>query len=218
MLFFSFLVGILFRGVAATTYFISPQGDDAAAGTSITEAWQSAKRASQVVFNAGDFVLFQGGVMHDFTVHGRAGLNVRTATGSASPSVVIGSYGNLPAQLFVDATAYDAITISDTGGIEVCNVTVSNKNFDDLGKIAFTGIHALSTSSTSGPRYSGIYIHDVSAIGFLYGIAIDAFSSCQGFSDVRIERALAMNCVRALAYHRRGVIAPRATRTQASRW
>jgi hypothetical protein len=177
----------------ATTYFISPTGNDAATGTSESSPWQSAKRASEVVFSGGDAVLFEGDVVHDFTSVGQTGLTVRASTSSVG-TIQIGSYGGAPAQIIADATKFDAIIILNTGGVEICNVTVANNEYADPSRISQCGIHVLSTSTISGPRFSDVYIHDVAVHGFMYGIAVDAFSGCQGFQGVRIVRALATNC------------------------
>src|SRR5690349_9053078 len=44
-----------------TTYYISPSGSDAAAGTSAASAWKTPAKINSVDLDAGDSVLFQGG-------------------------------------------------------------------------------------------------------------------------------------------------------------
>src|SRR5437762_1127026 len=49
------------RLLLATTYYISPSGNDAAAGTSTSAPWKSITRINSVDLEPGDRVLFQGG-------------------------------------------------------------------------------------------------------------------------------------------------------------
>ncbi len=176
---------------SGTTYFISPTGNDNSPGTSPLTPWRSAARASSVTFGSGDAVLFEGGVDHDL-VEGGAGLTVRTATGTANPSVVVASYGGRIARLLGDGSRFDGITILNTGGVEVCNVSLFNRAIPH--HISFSGIHALSTGTVDdASKYTSVWFHDVETTGFLYGIAIDSFSSCQGFAGARIERAQTTN-------------------------
>ena len=179
---------------ASSTYFISPQGDDSLPGTSPANAWRTAARASQVVFESGDAVLFQGSVTHNLS-EGGSGLTVRTAQGVADPAIVVSSYDQGTAVLIGDGARFDGITVLNTGGVEICNITlVDSSVVPDPHAVAFSGVHALSTgASDAAPKYIAIWIHDVSVTGFLYGVAVDAFSSCQGFSGVTIERVVAKN-------------------------
>src|SRR4051812_21335183 len=44
-----------------TTYYISPDGDDASAGTSVDQPWQTLDRVAPLDLQPGDKVLLQGG-------------------------------------------------------------------------------------------------------------------------------------------------------------
>ena len=44
-----------------TSYFVSPTGNDALAGTSPATAWKTIAKANTVDLNAGDELLLQGG-------------------------------------------------------------------------------------------------------------------------------------------------------------
>lgn len=183
--------------VQGTSYFISPSGNDNSAGTSPSTPWRSAARASEVLFAPGDAVLFQGDVNHLLS-EGGAGLTVRSSGlhgAVSSPTILVSSYGNGAARLVGNGSSFDAITILNTGGVEVCNISVYDVALTlSPHSIVHAGIHALSTGQDNdAPKFSNVYIHDVSVTGFLYGFAVDAFSSCQGFAHVRIERVLATN-------------------------
>ncbi|MCR4860054.1 MAG: right-handed parallel beta-helix repeat-containing protein [Bacteroidales bacterium] len=43
------------------TYFVSPDGNDAASGLSVKDAWRSIDKVNSVVFQAGDRILFESG-------------------------------------------------------------------------------------------------------------------------------------------------------------
>lgn len=62
------------RRLLAATYYVSPSGSDALAGTSPAAAWRSLDRVSAADLNAGDRVLFEGG--KTFSAAGSTGSNV----------------------------------------------------------------------------------------------------------------------------------------------
>ena len=72
----------------ATTYYVSPSGNDANSGTSQAQAWRTIDRVNQLGsgLQPGDQVLFQRGG----TYRGR--INVQTS-GTSSQPIVLGSYG-----------------------------------------------------------------------------------------------------------------------------
>ena len=47
--------------IKATTYYISPNGNDNAAGTSASTPWKTINRLNTVALAPGDVVLFEGG-------------------------------------------------------------------------------------------------------------------------------------------------------------
>src|SRR5437879_53714 len=73
---------------AAATYYVSPSGDDAAAGTSPTTAWQTIGRVDAQVLNAGDTVMFQGGS----TFSGKLYVNP-VENGTPAAPITFDSYG-----------------------------------------------------------------------------------------------------------------------------
>src|SRR5262245_59166782 len=71
-----------------STYYVSPWGNDWAAGTSTGAAWKSIGRVNSQTLHAGDTVLFQGGN----TFYGS--LYIPSAEGgNAWAPVTFGSYG-----------------------------------------------------------------------------------------------------------------------------
>ncbi|MEZ4739048.1 MAG: right-handed parallel beta-helix repeat-containing protein [Flavobacteriales bacterium] len=83
-------IALLFSslGVSATTYYVSPSGNDSNNGTSQGSAWRTVARAQQLqyVLQPGDRILFERGG----TYSGQLDIN---SNGSASQPIVIGAYG-----------------------------------------------------------------------------------------------------------------------------
>lgn len=75
--------------VKATTYYVSPDGNDLNSGTTQAQAWKSITRVNQLSYSLqpGDQVLFQRGG----TYHGS--LNI-SSNGTSSQPIVVGAYGS----------------------------------------------------------------------------------------------------------------------------
>src|SRR3954464_7458663 len=70
------------RTLLAATYYVSPTGNNASAGTSPTTAWKTIDRVNGKDFAPGDRVLFQGG--KTFTVSSAKGANLLTTSAFSS--------------------------------------------------------------------------------------------------------------------------------------
>jgi hypothetical protein len=73
--------------ISGTTYYVSPSGSDANAGTSPGQAWRTVGRVNAQVLRPGDGVLFEGGYSY-----GDSDLEP-ASSGSAGHPIVFGSYG-----------------------------------------------------------------------------------------------------------------------------
>lgn len=69
------------------TYFVSPDGNDAASGLSIKEAWKSIDKVNSVVFQPGDKILFEGGK----TFYGQVKLQ---GSGEEGNPCILSGYGD----------------------------------------------------------------------------------------------------------------------------
>ena len=162
--------------VRPTSYYISPTGSDSAAGTSPAAAWRSATPANAFAFAPGDSILFEA-VEHSLAT----GLVVHEA-------VTVASYGGGgEARIVVDASSSAAITVLNTGGVLIANISVAHNG---AAKAKFNGVSVLSTDASASPRFSGVSILDVTAAGFVNGISVDA-DGCRGFEHVLIARCSA---------------------------
>jgi hypothetical protein len=88
--------------VNATTYYISPNGNDNATGTSQAQAWQTLARVGQITYSMqpGDNILLErGGVYRDQLLIG--------LPGTATAPITVGAYGTGPLPII---TGSDQIT------------------------------------------------------------------------------------------------------------
>ena len=154
------------------TYYLSPTGDDAAAGTSPEEAWRSLGRASRAVLRPGTRLLLQGG--QRFT--GQLTLD-RADAGDAERPALIGSYGRGPATISSGGTA---IYIHDTAGIELSDLNLAGRR----------GVAGLSVYNDLEHRLEHVVVADVRATGFANGIVIGGKNGEAGFGQVRISHSV----------------------------
>src|SRR5262245_61226349 len=81
----------LFLGTTAqaTTYYVSPTGNDASSGTTQAQAWATITRVNQLSYSLqpGDQILFQRGGTY------RGALLIASA-GTAAQPITIGAYGS----------------------------------------------------------------------------------------------------------------------------
>ena len=79
---------VLWPGTArGTQFYVSPRGNDSAAGTRPSKAWRTMARVNRAALRPGDEVLFRGG-----STFGRQALKP-TASGSAHATIRYASYG-----------------------------------------------------------------------------------------------------------------------------
>jgi len=133
----------------ATTYYVSPQGNDANAGTSQADAWRSIARVQQASgsLQAGDQVLFQRGG----TFPGHLTLNV---SGSPAQPIVIGAFGSGPQPVISGATNVTGWSVHQ-GNIWRANVAQPvkyvhvNGTLMTLARYPNTGWLRVNTASTT---------------------------------------------------------------------
>ena len=81
---------LLFLAISAAaqhkTYFVSPDGDDAATGLSVAQAWKTIDKVNSVVFQPGDKILFESGK----TFYGQL---MPKGSGTEEAPVVMSSFG-----------------------------------------------------------------------------------------------------------------------------
>ena len=158
----------------ATDYFITPSGDDGAAGTSPGAAWRTIARVNATSFLPGDHLLFQA----NRSFHGNLRLGQNSA-GQTNAPVVISSFGGGRAKLL--AGGETGIAIESAGWITISNLTV-------LGEGATNNIGyglLFDNQLVEFRRLEHVRIEDVEVSGFgIFGILISGKQL--GFDHVRV--------------------------------
>jgi hypothetical protein len=162
----------------ATDYYVSPSGNDAAVGTSVSTPWQTIARVNQATLASGDRVFFQAGA----TFNGNLLLDAGDG-GTPTAPVTFASYG----------TGHASITASSGTALFIYNraaVQVSSLDFRGADAPGSNGIAVYSDLAGATPL-PFVRIDDVEVSGFGQdGIQIGAWGGAAGFADIRITRSL----------------------------
>lgn len=166
------------------SFFVRPDGDDAASGEALDSAWRSIDRVNQQDLEPGDDVLFEGGVRFEGTLV----LDADDAGDDGAP-VRIGSFGQGIAT--IDAGNASGITITDAGGIVIQDLRVVG-GWDADKQSGNDGEGVSATGDQSGVRWLFLRIADLEVSGFKHaGIALHATPADDhkgsGFEDVEIS-------------------------------
>lgn len=157
------------------TYYVSPSGNNSAAGTSPSTAWRTLSKVSSAVLRPGTRVLMQGGQRFS----GQLQFGADDA-GSAAHPVLIGSYGRGRATIVERKS--NAISIYNTAGIVIRDLAIVGK-----GQALTYGLGINVYSSRTGTaRLDGLTIENVHVSGFIDGISIGA-SGAAGFRNVLVS-------------------------------
>jgi len=176
----------------ATTYYVSPLGNDSATGTSSTSPWQSVSRVNSTSLKPGDSVLFGGGSSF-------VGQLQPPSSGVGNAPITFASYGggqaNVTGGIFLRSRSwlvFDGLRV-DTGawrsagstrgvttasdGTGVSDITIRNCSFVNvaLGLMAQNQLDTrwlVSKNLIQYTRDSGILIYDPNAPGEVGGSAM----------------------------------------------
>jgi hypothetical protein len=182
------------------TFYLSPRGNDAAAGTEPARAWRTVARASREVLAPGDSVLLQGGA----TFPGTLRLEPEDVGTPARP-VTITTWG--AGRATIDAGAGTGVLIHNTGGVRIARLVVVGTSRAALDSAQLAGENVKRAARTNAGLPSGIVavndllgdvpiasvrIEDVEVAGFAgHGLLVDGARWFSGFRDVRIDRVAA---------------------------
>jgi hypothetical protein len=138
----------------ATTYYVSPNGSDAASGTSIASAWRTVTKVNLTKFARGDRVLFQrGGVWREMLEPKASG-------------VYYGAYGSGERPVFSGADVVTGTWVP--AGRYSCSLAVGG---DDLTNVWIDGVLGLPADSVADIAAPGqwVYSHGQLYLGFPAG-------------------------------------------------
>jgi hypothetical protein len=162
----------------ATTYYVSPSGDDNAAGTSIGTAWKTIAKVNSMNLTPGTSVLFEGGS----TFSGGLNLDANDANDPAN-AVIISSYGT--GKAIISSGAGNGFYAKNTQG-----VTVSNLIFEGSGPTSNTADGVLFyTDKTGNVKLSKINVTNVEIRNYgITGLSLSSSQGNTGFKDVVIDK------------------------------
>jgi hypothetical protein len=166
-------IGLVHQATGPPTYYVRPGGNNAADGTSPETAWRTLARASRATLRPGDRLLLRAGHVY----HGQLTIGPRDAGRPFNP-VLVSSYGHGRATI---SSRTSGVTIYDTSGVVIRGLVI-------------VGEHALKGGTGGIQMYSDlsrrmlghVYVSNVDASGFGFGIAIGAAHDGGGFRNVRI--------------------------------
>ncbi|MHC4912918.1 MAG: right-handed parallel beta-helix repeat-containing protein, partial [Planctomycetota bacterium] len=163
--------------VSATTYYVSPSGNDNNSGTSPSDAWQTIDKVNTVTFSAGDSILFEGGQMFSGSLY-------FDEAGTSTNPITVGSYGT--GRATVSSGSSDGLHVYEAGGYEVKDlIFVGSGPLDPDGG---SGVKFKSDKS-SGSRFDYVRIDNVDISQYHWkGIAFAA-SNGVGYIDVEVTNS-----------------------------
>ena len=151
---FLLLGTVVSTNLLATTYYVSPQGNDANSAQSPTKAWATLSKVNATTFKPGDRLLFEGGK----TFRGTLTLDANDSGTLTSP-LLIGSYGRGRATL--TAGPETALLATNCAGVVVKNLNVVGTG----GATKNDGI-LFSVDLVSGAKLKLLCIDSVDVHGF----------------------------------------------------
>ncbi len=160
----------------ARTYYVSPDGDDEAAGTSPGRAWRTLERAERTALEPGDRLLLRGGARFPGTVTVGA-----HEAGDAARPVVVGSYGG--GRATVSAGRLAGVSVHNTAGVEIHDLVVQG-----AGARA-TDQAGVNLHTDEGGRRRHVVVSGVDVSGFRVGVSVGSTAAGSGFRDVTVRRA-----------------------------
>src|SRR5688572_27293524 len=170
------------RVLWSVTYYVSPVGDDTAAGTSPATPFQTIARVNQLDLEPGDKVLFKGNASYG----GRLDFEPADA-GTAILPVTISSFGG---KATIDAQGGAGIVGGNVGGVLIKNLNVvGGTNPVDGAPNNNIGI-AFTNELPGNVLLDAVRIEGVDVSGFGdFGIAVGGTNLLSGFSAVTVAKS-----------------------------
>ena len=139
------------------TYYVSPDGNDAATGLSVKDAWKSIDKINSVTFQPGDKILLESGKTFP-------GQIVLKGSGTPENPILLSSYG-VAGRPVIDMGREEgnAITLTDAAGWEIVGLEITSGYPPEVG-VGRSGI--VVNASGEGVAYKHLvikdnYIHDI---------------------------------------------------------
>jgi hypothetical protein len=172
-----FLLSILnyVPSASAATYFVSSNGDDTLAGTSVESAWKTIDRVNAAALQPGDRVLFEGGQTFGGSLYIGS-----TSAGTPTQPIIISSYG--PTAATIASGTSCGFYGENTAGIELRRL-----NFVGDGRLANNNSGVIFYLETPNTQLHYLRLDSLDVSGYYYsGISVGSWQGSSGYSDVRV--------------------------------
>jgi len=159
----------------AATYYISPRGNDAQAGTSASAAWRTIGRVNAATFQPGDRVLFEGGQTFAGSIYLQA-----ASQGTAVQPLLVSSYGTGRATIASGASY--GFYAENNAGIELRRL-----NFVGSGRLSNTDSGVIFYVDAPNAHLQYLRLDSLDVSGYQKtGISVSSWNGTSGYTDVRI--------------------------------
>ncbi|MFD1871081.1 right-handed parallel beta-helix repeat-containing protein [Hymenobacter bucti] len=164
---------------AAFTYYVSPLGDDAQAGTTVSTAWRTIGRVNAATLLPGDRVLFEGGQTF------AGSIDLGRNAGTPDRPLVVGSYGR-QAAVIASGTSF-GLYAYNSAGVEVRHLV-----FRGDGRSVNTEQGVNFYIDTPDTHLQYLRLDSLEVSGYHYnGIIVGSWSGTSGYADVHITNCQA---------------------------
>ncbi len=169
---------LLVTTVRATTYYVSPSGNDANTGTTREQAWATISPINSSVFYPGDSILFEGGASFGGNIFFSA-----LSRGTAENPIVVSSFGN--GRAIINSGASFGIKAYNTAGFRI-----ERLKLEGAGRAENKASGIEFYMDLAGTRLPYISIDSVEVSGFHdVGISIGSWKGSSGFDDISITHS-----------------------------
>lgn len=164
---------------ASTSYYVSPNGDDANTGLSPETAWKTINKVNNSIFQSGDKVLFEGGKEFSGSLYFDS-----EDTGTAQNPVTITSYGT--GKSTINSGSESGAFIYNSGGF-----SFSNLNFVGAGASSNTN-DGLSFYMDLGnnQKLDTITLDNIDVSGYgKSGASLGSWNNLSGYKNIRVANS-----------------------------
>lgn len=167
------ILSFVAHSAKASNYYISPNGNDAGAGTSVATAWRTITRVNAAHYQPGDHVLFEGGQTFIGSI-----LLGEASQGTPTGPVVIASYG--AGRATINSGLSSGLYVHNAGGIEVRQL-----NFTGAGRLRNTSSGVVFYLDSANTHLQHLMLDSLDVSGFRSsGITIGSWKGTSGYSNV----------------------------------
>lgn len=171
------VMSICISSLNALTYYISPNGNDNAAGTSPSTAWKTISKLNGINIPAGAVILFEGGGVFQ----GSISLDVNDGNDVANP-ITISSYGS--GRATIQSGAGTGLYAYNTKGVHISNLVFEGSG---MALNATDGVK-FYTDLGGNIKLANIQISNTEIRNYgLVGLNISSYNYNTGFKDVVID-------------------------------